>query len=192
MTLTNIIFESVNGLNTVPIDDVFLRDRKLFLNDEVSADSCNDLIKKMMYLESQDNTKPVTLFCNSPGGSVTSGLALYDTMRLMKSPITVCVAGMAASMGAFLLSSGTKGKRYVLPNAEVMIHQPLGGAQGQATEIQIAAEHILKIKDKLNHILAKNTGQTLKKIIQDTDRDNFLDAKEAVAYGLVDKIVEKR
>ena len=187
-----VVEQTSKGERSYDIYSRLLKDRIIFIDGEIDDAVASLVVAQLLFLESEDPDKDINIYINSPGGSISAGMAIYDTMNYIRPDIcTICV-GMAASMGAFLLSSGTKGKRYVLPNAEVMIHQPLGGAQGQATEIQIAAEHILKIKDKLNHILAKNTGQTLKKIIQDTDRDNFLDAKEAVAYGLVDKIVEKR
>ncbi len=187
-----VVEQTSKGERSYDIYSRLLKDRIIFLDGEINDAVASLVVAQLLFLESEDPDKDINIYINSPGGSISAGMAIYDTMNYIKPDIcTICV-GMAASMGAFLLSSGTKGKRYVLPNAEVMIHQPLGGAQGQATEIQIAAEHILKIKDKLNHILAKNTGQTLKKIVQDTDRDNFLDAKEAVEYGLVDKIVEKR
>jgi len=187
-----VVEQTSKGERSYDIYSRLLKDRIIFLDGEIDDAVASLVVAQLLFLESEDPDKDINIYINSPGGSISAGMAIYDTMNYIKPDIcTICV-GMAASMGAFLLSSGTKGKRYVLPNAEVMIHQPLGGAQGQATEIQIAAEHILKIKDKLNHILAKNTGQTLKKIVQDTDRDNFLDAKEAVEYGLVDKIVEKR
>ena len=187
-----VVEQTSKGERSYDIYSRLLKDRIIFLDGEINDSVASLVVAQLLFLESEDPDKDINIYINSPGGSISAGMAIYDTMNYIKPDIcTICV-GMAASMGAFLLSSGTKGKRYVLPNAEVMIHQPLGGAQGQATEIQIAAEHILKIKDKLNHILAKNTGQTLKKIVQDTDRDNFLDAKEAVEYGLVDKIVEKR
>ena len=187
-----VVEQTSKGERSYDIYSRLLKDRIIFIDGEIDDAVASLVVAQLLFLESEDPDKDINIYINSPGGSISAGMAIYDTMNYIRPDIcTICI-GMAASMGAFLLSSGTKGKRYVLPNAEVMIHQPLGGAQGQATEIQIAAEHILKLKDKLNRILAKNTGQTLKKIIQDTDRDNFLDAKEAVEYGLVDKIVEKR
>ena len=187
-----VVEQTSKGERSYDIYSRLLKDRIIFIDGEINDAVASLVVAQLLFLESEDPDKDINIYINSPGGSISAGMAIYDTMNYIKPDIcTICV-GMAASMGAFLLSSGTKGKRYVLPNAEVMIHQPLGGAQGQATEIQIAAEHIIKIKDRLNRILAKNTGQTLKKIVQDTDRDNFLDAKEAVEYGLVDKIVEKR
>ena len=187
-----VVEQTSKGERSYDIYSRLLKDRIIFIDGEINDAVASLVVAQLLFLESEDPDKDINIYINSPGGSISAGMAIYDTMNYIRPDIcTICV-GMAASMAAFLLSSGTKGKRYVLPNAEVMIHQPLGGVQGQATEIQIAADHILKIKDKLNHILAKNTGQTLKKITQDTDRDNFLDAKQAVEYGLVDKIVEKR
>lgn len=150
------------------------------------------VVAQLLFLESEDPNKDIQLYINSPGGSVTAGMAIYDTMNYIKCDVSTICIGMAASMGAFLLSSGAKGKRLALPNAEVMIHQPSGGAKGQATEIQIVAENILKTKKKLNEILAANTGQTVEKIAEDTERDNFMSAEEAKAYGLIDEIVESR
>ena len=168
-----------------------LKDRIIILSGEID-DSCSDLvISELLYLDSL-NHNDISLYINSPGGSITSGMAIYDTINFIKSDVCTIGMGMCASMAAFLLSSGKKGKRYLLPNAEVMIHQPLGGASGQATEIKIAAERILKLKDKLNRILAKTTGQKLEIIEQDTERDYFLTAKESLEYGIIDKIIEKK
>ena len=150
------------------------------------------MVAQLLFLESEDPDKDINIYINSPGGQITAGMAIYDTMNYIKPDICTICMGMAASMAAFLLSSGTKGKRYALPNAEVMIHQPLGGTQGQASDIKIASDHIIKIKNKLNRILAENTGKPLKTVEKDTDRDNYLDADEALAYGIIDKIVEKR
>jgi len=165
-----------------------LEDRIIFIGGEITDSSANIIIGELLYLDSLNNDD-ISIYINSPGGSVTAGLAIYDTMNFIKSRVSTICIGMAASMGAFLLSSGTKGLRYALPNSEIMIHQPLGGAQGQATEIKIAAEHILKIKDKLNKILSKNTKQDIKTIEKDTDRDNFMSANEALEYGLIDNII---
>jgi len=165
-----------------------LKDRIIFLSGEVNDNVASIIISELLYLDAQ-NHDDIFLYINSPGGSVTSGLAIYDTMNYIKSDVRTIVVGMAASMGAFLLSSGTKGKRCALPNAEVMIHQVLGGARGQATDIKIHAEHILKTKKKLNEILASNTGKPINKIIKDCERDNFMSAKEALDYGLIDEII---
>ena len=162
------------------------------LTEEVNDTSASLVVAQLLYLEGQDPTKDISLYINSPGGSVTAGMSIYDTMQYIKCDIeTICI-GMAASMGSFLLAGGTKGKRLALPNAEIMIHQPSGGAQGQATEIQIAAEHILKTRQKLNQILAENTGQPLDVIRIDTERDNFMSAEEAKAYGLIDEVIKSR
>ena len=167
-----------------------LKDRIIFLVGEINDASANIIISQLLYLDNINN-EDISIYINSPGGSITSGMSIYDTMNFIKSDVRTISLGMSASMAAFLLSSGTKGKRFALPNAEVMIHQPLGGAQGQASDIKIAAERILKLKDKLNKILAKNTGQKLEKIIDDTERDNFLSADEALKYGLIDEIIKK-
>ena len=166
-----------------------LKDRIIFVGTAIDENVANSIIAQLLYLESEDPEKDIIMYINSPGGSVTDGMAIYDTMNYIKPDVqTVCV-GQAASMGAFLLAAGTIGKRYALPNAEVMIHQPLGGAQGQATEIEIAAKHILRTREKLNKILADRTGQTIKAIERDTERDNYLSAEEACEYGLVDKVM---
>ena len=171
--------------------DIFsrlLKDRIVFICGEIDDDLANSVIAQLLYLDSISN-EDINLYINSPGGSITSGMAIYDTMNLIKSDVSTTCLGMAASMGAFLLSCGKKGKRYILPNAEVMIHQPLGGASGQATEIKIAAERILKLKDKLNNILANNTGKDINTINNDTERDYFMDSDEALKYGIIDKIL---
>ena len=168
-----------------------LTDRIVFLSGEITDVTANIVISELLYLDSI-NHDDISLYINSPGGSITSGMAIMDTMNFIKSDVSTICLGMAASMGAFLLSCGQKGKRYILPNAEVMIHQPLGGATGQATEIKIAAERILKMKDKLNNILSENTQQLLEKIQEDTERDHFLDANEALEYGIIDKIIDKK
>ena len=168
-----------------------LEDRIIFISGEITDESSNIIIGQLLYLDSISNDD-ISIYINSPGGSVTAGLAIYDTMKFIKSHVSTICIGMAASMGAFLLSSGTKGMRYALPNSEIMIHQPLGGVQGQATEIKIVAEHILKIKEKLNKILSINTKQDIKKIEQDTERDNFMNSNEALKYGLIDKIIKSR
>jgi len=169
-----------------------LEDRIIFLSGEIDDAVANTVVAQLIYLEAKDPSKDISLYINSPGGSVSAGLAIYDTMNYVKCDVSTICIGMAASMGAFLLSSGQKGKRFALPNSEIMIHQPLGGVQGQATEIQIAAEHILKTKRKLNEILAKNSGRTVQELERDTDRDNYLSAQEALEYGLIDKVFTKR
>ena len=169
-----------------------LNDRIIVLSDEVNDATASLVVAQLLYLESQDSEKDISFYINSPGGSVTAGMAIYDTMQYIKCDVSTICMGMAASMGAFLLSSGAKGKRFALPNSEIMIHQPSGGAKGQATEIQIVAEHILRTKAKLNKILAENTGKPIETIAQDTERDNFMTADEALEYGLVDKILYKR
>ena len=181
-----------NGERAYDIYSRLLEDRIIFLTGEINDAVADTVIAQLIYLESKDPGKPVNMYINSPGGSVSAGLAIYDTMNYIRSDVcTICI-GMAASMGAFLLSSGAKGKRFALPNSEIMIHQPLGGAQGQASDVKIHAEHILKTRDKLNAILAHNTGKTIEEIARDTDRDNFLSAEEALSYGLIDKIYVNR
>lgn len=189
MNLVPIVVDKENsGERSYDIFSRLLKNRIIILSGEINDDLSNSIVAQLLYLDSL-NHDDISIYINSPGGSITSGMAIYDTMNFVKSDVNTICIGMAASMAAFLLSCGTKGKRFILPNAEVMIHQPLGGAQGQATEIKIAAERILKLRDKLNHILAKNTNQELEKISQDTERDYFLDSKEALDYGLVDKII---
>ncbi|MBD9085348.1 ATP-dependent Clp protease proteolytic subunit [bacterium] len=183
-----VIERSSNGEKSYDIYSRLLKDRIIILCGEINDTNSNIVIAELLYLDSL-NHNDISIYINSPGGSVTSGMAIYDTMNFIKSDVSTICVGMAASMAAFLLSSGKKGKRYVLPNSEVMIHQPLGGAEGQATEIKIAAERILKLKDKMNQLLSKNTGQNIKKVAEDTERDYFLTANEAVNYGLVDKIL---
>ena len=174
--------------------DIFsrlLKDRIILLTGEINDNCANVIVGELLYLDSI-NHDPISIYINSPGGSITSGMAIHDTMQFIQSPVSTICIGMAASMAAFLLASGEKGKRFCLPNSEMMIHQPLGGAEGQATEIQIAAKHILKIKERMNKMLSKNTGKPLSVIEQDTERDHFLDAQEAKEYGLVDEILEKK
>ncbi len=183
---------SRGGERSYDIYSRLLKERIIFLADEVNDQTASLVVAQLLFLESEDPNKDIQLYINSPGGSVTAGMAIYDTMNYVKCDVSTICIGLAASMGAFLLSSGAKGKRFALPNAEVMIHQPSGGAKGQATEIQIVAENILKTKQKLNEILAKNTGQSVETIAQDTERDNFMSAEEAKAYGLVDDIVTNR
>ena len=168
-----------------------LKERIIFIEGEINDEKANLIVSELLYLDSISNDD-INIYINSPGGSITAGMAIYDTMNFIKSDVSTICIGLAASMAAFILSSGKKGKRYALPNAEVMIHQPLGGAQGQATEIKIAAEHILKLKDKLNTILAKNTNKPLEKIQNDTERDYFLTSDDALEYGLIDKIIEAK
>ena len=187
-----VVEQTSRGERNYDIYSRLLKDRIIFLGEEVNETTASLVVAQLLFLESEDPNKDIQLYINSPGGSVTAGMAIYDTMNYVKCDVSTICIGMAASMGAFLLSSGAKGKRFALPNAEVMIHQPSGGAKGQATEIQIVAENILKTKKKLNEILAKNTGQTVEKIAQDTERDNFMSAEEAKAYGLVDDIVLNR
>ena len=187
-----VIEQTSRGERSYDIYSRLLKDRIIFLGEEINDAVASIVVAQLLFLESEDPSKDIHLYINRPGGSVTAGMAIYDTMKYIKCDVEVTCIGMAASMGAFLLSSGTKGKRYALPNAEIMIHQPLGGAQGQATEIQIAAEHILKTKKKLNEILASNSGQPLEVVEADTDRDNWMTAKEAQEYGLIDKVIETR
>ncbi len=186
--IPTVIEKSNNGERAYDIYSRLLKDRIIMLNGEIDDVNCNTIISQLLYLDSL-NHNDISIYINSPGGSVTAGMAIYDTMNFVKSDVSTIVVGIAASMGAFLLSSGAKGKRFGLPNSEVMIHQPLGGAQGQATEIKIAAERILKMREKLNNLLAKNTGKDIKEIEKDTERDHFLTAEEALQYGLIDKIL---
>ena len=194
MALVPYVIEQTSrgGERSYDIYSRLLKERIIFLADEVNDQTASLVVAQLLFLESEDPNKDIQLYINSPGGSVTAGMAIYDTMNYIKCDVSTICIGMAASMGAFLLSSGAKGKRLALPNAEVMIHQPSGGAKGQATEIQIVAENNLKTKKKLNEILAANTGQTVEKIAEDTERDNFMSAEEAKAYGLIDEIVESR
>ena len=187
-----VIEQTSRGERSYDIYSRLLKDRIIFLGEEVNDVSASIIVAQLLFLEAEDPSKDIQLYINSPGGSVTAGMAIYDTMNYIKCDVSTICIGMAASMGAFLLSSGAKGKRLALPNAEVMIHQPSGGAKGQATEIQIVAENILKTKKKLNEILAKNTGQDYEKVVEDTERDNFMSAEEAKAYGLIDEIVVSR
>ena len=187
-----VVEQSAHGERSYDIFSRLLNDRIVMLTDEVNNTTASLVVAQLLYLEGQDPTKDIHLYINSPGGSVTAGMAIYDTMKYIKCDVSTICLGMAASMGAFLLAGGTKGKRLALPNAEIMIHQPSGGAQGQATEIEIVADHILKTKEKLNRILAENTGQTYEKIKADTERDNYMTAQEALEYGLIDVVVDKR
>lgn len=187
--IPTVIEQSSRGERAYDIYSRLLKDRIVMLSGPIDDAVANSVIAQLLFLDAQDPDKDIYLYINSPGGSVSAGLAIFDTMNFINADVQTIVIGMAASMGAFLLAAGEKGKRYALPNAEVMIHQPLGGAQGQATEIEIAAKHILKTRDTLNKILAERTGQTLKVIARDTDRDNYMSAEEAVKYGLVDAIM---
>ena len=187
-----VIEQTSRGERSYDIYSRLLKDRIMFLGEEVTDVSANIVVAQLLFLESEDPGKDIHLYINSPGGSVTAGMAIYDTMQYIKCDVSTMCLGMAASMGAFLLSGGAKGKRYALPNAEIMIHQPSGGAQGQATEISIAAEHILKTKKKLNEILAANTGKPYDVIAADTERDNWMTAQEAMNYGLIDSVITSR
>ena len=187
-----VIEQSSRGERSYDIFSRLLNDRIIVLSDEVNDATASLVVAQLLYLEGQDPEKDISLYINSPGGSVTAGFAIYDTMQYIKCDVSTICMGMAASMGAFLLSSGAKGKRFALPNSEIMIHQPSGGAQGQATEIEITAKQILKIRERLNKILADNTGKPIDIIAKDTERDNFMSADEALDYGLVDKVIEKR
>ena len=187
-----VVEQTSRGERSYDIFSRLLNDRIIMLSEEVNDATASLIVAQLLYLEAQDPDKDIQFYINSPGGSVTAGMAIYDTMQYIKPDVSTICIGLAASMGAFLLSSGAKGKRLALPNAEIMIHQPLGGAQGQATEIQIAAEHILGTKKKLNSILAANTGKDYDIIAQDTERDNWKTAQEAVEYGLIDAVIEKR
>ncbi|MBQ7596691.1 MAG: ATP-dependent Clp endopeptidase proteolytic subunit ClpP [Clostridia bacterium] len=187
-----VIEQTNRGERSYDIFSRLLSDRIIVLSDEVNDATASLVVAQLLFLEGQDPDKDISLYINSPGGSVTAGMAIYDTMQYIKCDVSTICMGMAASMGAFLLSSGAKGKRLALPNSEIMIHQPMGGAQGQATEIDIVAKHILKTREKLNRILAENTGKPIEQIALDTERDNYLSAQEALEYGLVDKVLTHR
>jgi len=187
-----VVEQTGRGERSYDIYSRLLNDRIVVLSDEVNDQTASLVIAQLLYLESQDSTKDISLYINSPGGSVSAGLAIYDTMNYIKCDVSTICIGMAASMGAFLLSSGAKGKRIALPNSEVMIHQPLGQAQGQATDILIRADHIKRTRENLNSILAKNTGKPIEIIAQDTERDNFMTAQQALEYGLIDKVIDRR
>ena len=187
-----VVEQTSRGERNYDIYSRLLKDRIIFLGEEVNETTASLVVAQLLFLESEDPGKDIQLYINSPGGSVTAGMAIYDTMQYIKCDVSTICIGLAASMGAFLLAGGTKGKRFALPNAEVMIHQPSGGAKGQATEIQIAAEHILKTRKKLNDILAENTGKPFEQIAADTERDNYMTAEEACAYGLIDGVITKR
>ena len=193
MALVPMVIEKTGlGERSYDIYSRLLNDRIVFLGDEVNDVTASLVVAQLLYLEAQDPDKDISLYINSPGGSISAGMAIYDTMNFIKCDVSTICVGMAASMGAFLLAAGAEGKRFALPNSEIMIHQPMGGAQGQASDIKIQAEHIIKIRKKLNEILAKKTGKSIDEIDRDTDRDNWLTADEAKAYGLIDKVIEKR
>ena len=187
-----VIEQTSRGERSYDIYSRLLKDRIIFLGEEVNDVSASIIVAQLLFLEAEDPSKDIQLYINSPGGSVTAGLAIYDTMQYIKCDVSTICIGLAASMGAFLLAGGAKGKRYALPNAEIMIHQPSGGAKGQATEIQIAAENILKTKKRLNEILAANTGKPYETIAADTERDNYMSAQEAAEYGLIDSVITNR
>ena len=187
-----VIEQTGRGERSFDIFSRLLNDRIIFLSDEVNDTTASLVVAQLLFLEAQDPDRDIAFYINSPGGSVTAGMAIYDTMNYIKCDVSTICIGMAASMGAFLLSSGTKGKRFALPNSEIMIHQPLGGARGQATDIKIQADLILRTRDNLNRILAENTGKSIEEIARDTERDNFMTAQQALEYGLVDKIFDKR
>ena len=193
MSLVPMVIEQTNrGERSFDIYSRLLKDRIIFLDGEVNDASASVIVAQLLFLEGEDPDKDISLYINSPGGSVSAGLAIYDTMQYIKCDVSTICIGMAASMGAFLLTAGAKGKRYALPNSEIMIHQPLGGMQGQATDMKIHADHIIATKEKLNKILSERTGQPYDKIVADTDRDNFLSAVDAKEYGLIDDVIEKR
>ena len=187
-----VVEQTSRGERSYDIFSRLLNDRIILLNEEVNSASAGVVVAQLLYLEGQDPEKDISLYINSPGGVITDGMAIYDTMQYIKCDVSTICLGMAASMGAFLLAAGTKGKRFALPNSEIMIHQPSGGAQGQATDISIHATHILRVKDKLNQILSERTGQPLDVVKRDTERDNFMTAQEALEYGLIDKVIEHR
>lgn len=193
MSLVPMVVEQTNrGERSYDIFSRLLNDRIIILSDEVNDATASLVVAQLLYLEAQDPDKDISLYINSPGGSISAGMAIYDTMQYVKPDVSTICVGMAASMGAFLLASGAKGKRYALPNSEIMIHQPLGGAQGQASDIKIHAEHIIRIREKMNKMLSEMTGKPLETIVADTERDNFMTAEQACEYGLIDKVMEKR
>ena len=187
-----VVEQTGRGERAYDIYSRLLKDRIIFLSDEVNDTTASLVVAQLLFLEAEDPDKDIHLYINSPGGSVTAGMAIYDTMQYIKPDVSTICIGMAASMGAFLLNAGAKGKRFALPNSEIMIHQPLGGAKGQATDIEIHAKWILKIKERLNKILSERTGQPIEKIQEDTERDNFMSAREAKEYGLIDEVIEKK
>lgn len=192
MLIPMVVDQTANGERSYDIYSRLLEDRIIFLSGEINDQVANSIVAQLIYLEGKNPDKDIYLYINSPGGSVSAGLAIYDTMNYIKCDVSTTCVGLAASMGAFLLSSGAKGKRFALPNSEIMIHQPLGGAQGQASDIQIQAKQIQKIKAKINEIISKNTGKSIKEVEKDTDRDYYMTADEALAYGLIDKVYVKR
>ncbi len=192
MLVPYVIDQTSTGERSYDIYSRLLEDRIIFITGEIDDNVANTVVAQLIYLEGKNADKDISLYINSPGGSITAGMAIYDTMKYIKCDVSTICVGLAASMGAFLLAAGTKGKRMCLPNSEVMIHQPLSGVQGQVTDIQITAKHVQKIKDKMTKMLAENCGQPLDKVAQDVERDNWMDANEAKAYGLVDKVIEKR
>ncbi len=193
MALVPMVVEQTgNGERSFDIYSRLLNDRIIILSDEVNDATASLVVAQMLYLEAQDPDKDISFYINSPGGSISSGMAIYDTMNFIKCDVSTICIGMAASMGAFLLACGTKGKRYSLPNSEIMIHQPLGGMQGQASDIKIHADHIIRIREKMNKILAERTGKPIEQVYLDTERDNFLTAEQALEYGIIDKVIERR
>ena len=192
MLIPMVVDQTTSGERSYDIYSRLLEDRIIFLTGEITDETANSIVAQLIFLEGKEPEKDISLYINSPGGSVSAGLAIYDTMNFIKCDVTTICVGLAASMGAFLLSSGTKGKRFALPNSEIMIHQPLGGAQGQASDIEIQANHIKRIKEKINLILSKQSNQPLEKVQKDTDRDFYMSAEEALEYGLIDKIFDKR
>lgn len=192
MLVPYVIDQTSTGERSYDIYSRLLEDRIIFITGEIDDNVANTVVAQLIYLEGKNADKDISLYINSPGGSITAGMAIYDTMKYIKCDVSTICVGLAASMGAFLLAAGTKGKRMCLPNSEVMIHQPLSGVQGQVTDIQITAKHVQKIKDKMTKMLAENCGQPLEKVAQDVERDNWMDANEAKAYGLIDKVIEKR
>ena len=193
MALVPVVVEQTNrGERSYDIYSRLLKDRIIFISEEINDVTASLVVAQLLFLEADEPDKDISIYINSPGGSITAGMAIYDTMQYIKPDVSTICIGMAASMGAFLLTAGTKGKRYVLPNAEIMIHQPLGGFRGQATDIKIHSERILKMKDKLNEIMAERTGQDIETVSRDTERDNFMTAEQAVEYGLVDKVITSR
>ena len=192
MLVPYVVEQTGRGERSYDIYSRLLNDRIIFLSDEVNDATASLVVAQLLYLEAQDNTKDISLYINSPGGSVSAGVAIFDTMNFIKCDVSTICVGMAASMGAFLLAAGAKGKRYALPNSEIMIHQPLGGMQGQASDMKIHADHIIKTRERLNTVLSERTGKSIEEITRDTERDNFLSAAEAAEYGLIDKVIDKR
>ena len=192
MLVPYVVEQTGRGERSYDIYSRLLNDRIIFLSDEVNDATASLVVAQLLYLEAQDNTKDISLYINSPGGSVSAGFAIFDTMNFIKCDVSTICVGMAASMGAFLLAAGANGKRYALPNSEIMIHQPLGGMQGQASDMKIHADHIIKTRERLNTILSERTGKSIEEITRDTERDNFLSAAEAAEYGLIDKVIDKR